>query len=383
MGETHLLVGTRKGLFIGRSADRRAWTLDGPHFPGWSVDYAVRDPRDGRVWAAVSHLQWGPHLHVSADSGRTWREATTPAFPAGADPYLDRTWHGGTWVETSVAPSVKQIWTIEPGPATQPGLLYAGVNPAALFISRDAGATWENCDALWRHPTRDAWFPMPAGLVTHTVQVDPMDPAHLYVAAAAAGVFATHDGGATWEPRNQGVTADFLPDGGKDLAVGQCPQSFWMHPQRPDRLYQKHRTGVFRSDNGGRSWTNISAGIPDPQYGFASAIDPADPDTLFVVPLESDQVHAPANGRLTLYRSRDSGNTWQPLTRGLAARPIYHSVYRQALGQDGASTRGRPLGLYLGTSGGVLFASDSGGAAWRRIAEGLPPVLSVRAATTD
>lgn len=404
MTHVQLLIATRKGLWIAHSDDARdAWAFDGPHFPGWQITYALHDPRTHRIWAAVSTAFWGPHLFSSADGGAHWTEATMPAFPADTS-YVAHTWTGDSFTETTMPASVKQIWTIEPGPADQPNLLYAGVEPAALFISHDNGATWENCDALWRHPTRDRWFPDGSGAMNlHAVQIDPTDGRHLYASIATAGVFESHDAGDTWEPRNQGMIADYLPEGGAGAVVGYCPRNLFLHPKHPQRLYQKHRTRVFRSDDGGASWIEIGGGIPTPQhtfagaidtaewsapysplgpgvqYGFASTIDPADPDALFVVPLYSDEVHFPAGGKLCVYRTRDAGNSWQPLSDGLADTPLYHSVYRQALTHDG----GVPLGLYLGTSGGHLFASHDAGDSWTELLNYLPPITSLHAALIE
>ena len=369
MSDTLLLVATRKGLVVARSdADRDRWRFDPPTFLGSQVDYATRDPRNGRLWAAVSHMQWGPRLHYSDDDGASWRDATTPAFT------------------TDDGATVERIWTVEPGPASEPNLLYAGVDPAPLFISPDNGATWDLCHALWRHPTRDTWMPGGGGLNLHHIQLDPRDPAHLYVAISAAGLFESTDAAHTWTARNRGIAAGHLPQGGAEEA-GHCVHSFALHPARPDRLYQQNHFGVYRSDDAGLTWIDIADGLPS-GFGFASTVDPHDPDTFYTVPLQADQARVPPDGAFRVYATYDAGATWQPLGQGLPAANTLQSVYRQALTTDtapreSAPTDGAPtdsLGLYLGTNGGHLYASRDAGRTWRTLLTDLAPITALRAA---
>lgn len=356
MSHFELLVGTRKGLVIGRSEDRRHWEFGDTLFPGWYVDYAVRDPRSGRLWAAVTHEQWGPHLHCSDDSGETWDEATAPSFEG-----------------TSADATLARIWTVQPGLETQPERLYAGVDPAALFISDDAGASWRLVEPLWNHETKDYWEEGAAGMTMHHIALDPGDPDHLYVAISAAGVFETTDGGETWAARNRGFVADHLPDGGAGMPAGFCVHSMFLHPLRPNRLFQQHHPGVYRSDDGAGNWINIEAGLPG-RFGFASTIDPTDPDAFFVVPLAEDQTRFPIDGALRVFQTRDAGETWRALGEGLPADHVQQGVYRQALTSDGHDT----LGLYLGTSGGHVYGSADGGEHWTELLDHLAPVLVVR-----
>lgn len=248
---THeLLVSTRRGLLIGRSEDRRSCDWAPTQFPGWQIDYAVRDPRHGRIWVAASHSQLGPHLHSSDDGGRTWDETSAPEFEG--ETYNLAEFDPGTLAFKAPrrnTASLARVWTLEPGPAEEPNTIYAGVDPAALFVSRSNGASWEICTARWDHPTREAWVPGAAGLALHHIQIDPTDPAHLYVAISAAGVFESLDGGASWFARNNGCRADHLPN--PEPEAGQCVHSFHLHPAQPARLYQQHHPGVYRSDDSG------------------------------------------------------------------------------------------------------------------------------------
>ena len=372
-----LLVSTRKGLVIGRSEDRDRWEFEEIHFAGWQIDYAIRDPRTNRLHVAASHEQWGPHLHRSDDDGATWEEGPAPGFHGETYSYADWDPEADSWAKARTFPaSLARIWTIEPGPKTAPGLLYAGVDPAALFISSDNGESWELCRSLWEHETRSMWFPGAAGMTLHHVQVAADDPNHLFVGISAAGVFESTDGGASWSARNRGCIIDHLPD--REPEAGQCVHSLHVHPLRPERLFQQHHPGVYRTDDGGKQWVSIAAGLPG-EFGFASTIDPADPDAFYVIPLQFDQARIPAGGDLRVYRTCDAGESWESLGTGLPDGHVLQGVYRQALTNDGI-TASRQLGLYLGTSGGHVYASSNGGEQWTELIDHLAPITAVRCA---
>jgi photosystem II stability/assembly factor-like uncharacterized protein len=370
-----LLVSTRKGLVIGRSEDRARWEFGDTHFPGWQIDYAVRDPRTNRLLVAASHDQWGPHLHRSDDDGATWDEAPAPEFHG--ETYSHSDWDSETesWAERQTFPaSLERIWTIQPGPDVAPGVIYAGVDPAALFISSDDGESWELCRSLWEHETRNMWVPGAAGMTLHHIQVASDDPSHLYVGISAAGVFESRDGGASWIARNRGCIAEHLPD--PEPEAGQCVHSLHLHPLRPERLFQQHHPGVYRSDDGGQQWVAIHEGLPG-DFGFASTIDPADPDVFYVIPLQFDQARIPAGGDLRVYRTSDAGASWEPLGNGLPDGHVLQGVYRQSLCNDGV-TEADQLGLYLGTSGGHVYASSNGGEQWSELIGHLAPITALR-----
>ena len=368
MSEAGVLISTRKGLVAGRSSGGRSeWEWRPLAIAGWRVDYAMRDPRTGTFWAGASHEQWGPRLHRSDDEGETWEEAGTPAFPEGVAVEAE----GG-------GDSVNGIWTIAPG--AREGDLYAGVDPAALFISHDDGGTWEICESLLNHPSRGIWGPGAAGLSLHHISVDPADPKHLVVAGSATGCYVSRDGGDTWTPRNVGLKALHLPpemlEYFSEEAAGHCVHSMHMHPERPERIWQQNHWGQYRSDDGGETWIDVGEGLPG-EFGFATAIDPRDPDTAWFVPLDQDQARMPRGGSLAVFRTRDAGANWEAQREGLPQGNFHQTVYRQALGTDG----GDPPGLYLGTSGGELLASADAGESWRTLRTHLAAVLSVRAWT--
>ncbi len=359
-GDVLLLVGTTKGLFLLRSPGhgRTAWEVGGPHFPGHAVYAAALDSRRGRhrIWAASHSPHFGALLRSSGDFGRTWSPPgeSTPKFPADA------------------GASLKQIWQIRPGRADEPEILYCGVEPAALFESRDGGTSWSLVRGLHDHPHRPRWEPGGGGLCLHTIQPDPVDRRRLYVGISTGGVYRTDDGGRTWHARNQGIRADFLPD--KHPEFGQCVHKFVQHPARPERLFLQNHGGVYRSEDFGESWEDVGHSLPS-DFGFAMAMHPHDPDTVFVLPLESDVFRCTPGGRLRVYRTSNAGRTWQALAEGLPQKNALETVLRDALAADALD----PAGIYLGTRSGRVYASRNGGGSWKMILQGLPPVVCVKA----
>ncbi|MEX2610201.1 MAG: hypothetical protein WEA24_09670 [Gemmatimonadota bacterium] len=358
MPETLLLLGTKRGLFTARSMDRQYWTISEPWLVGREVFHAVLDPRDGRtVWAATDHKVYGAHVHRSTDRGESWEVLqAAPHYPDER--------------------GLKAIWFLAPGPAAMPERLWAGIEPAGLFVSNDAGGSWRSVVGLNEHPTNTTWQPAGGGLALNAIQHDPRDPERMYCSLSAGGVYRSEDGGVTWLNVNAGVRADFLPQ--KYPAAGQCVHKLLLHPARPDRLYQQNHCGVYRSDDRGDSWTEITAGLPS-DFGYALALDPRDPDTAFVIPEESSHMRTTVGGRLGVYRTRDAGTSWELLTEGLPQEHCYVTVLREAMAFDTLE----PLGLYVGSSGGHLFASRDGGASWTLVAAFLPRILSVTAAVLE
>ena len=357
-----VLVGTRKGLFVARSdALRRRWRLEGPHLAGYEIQAAFLDPRQPRRgFAAAHHPVWGIHLYRTDDAGRSW-QALAEVPRHGRDDGPD---------------SLRMIWSLAPGAADRPETLYAGIEPAGLFRSTDAGASWEPLTGFNEHPTRSTWAPAKGGLAVHSVQVDPHEPRRLYVALSAGGVFRSDDDGAQWRPLNQGVRAPYLA--GDAPPSGHCIHRLLVHPARPGRLYQQSHHGTYRSDDHGEHWHEITTDLPS-DFGYALATDPRDADTLYTVPEQSSQFRATVDGRLRVYRSRDAGASWIPLTAGLPQSNVFVTILRDGLGDDGLE----PLGLYLGTSSGHLFASRNGGDSWSLVAGYLPGILCVRATALE
>jgi photosystem II stability/assembly factor-like uncharacterized protein len=359
-GDVLLLVGTMKGAFVLRAGrDRAKWDVGGPYFPGQAVYAAAYDSRAGRhrLWAGPQSMHWGGVLQSSDDFGRTWTtpEQANVKFPE----------HAGT--------ALKQIWQIVPGRDAEPDTLYCGVEPAALFVSRDAGDTWGLVEGLWDHPQRPRWEPGGGGLCLHTILLDPRDLQRVRIAISTGGMYVTEDGGATWRPSNNGVRAVFLPD--KYPEFGQCVHKVVQSAQRPERMFLQNHWGLYRSDDRGESWTDIANGVPS-DFGFGLAIHPSNPDCAWIVPLESDEFRCTPEGKLRVYRTRDAGASWQPLSNGLPQEGAYETVLRDAVAVDPMT----PTGIYFGTRSGKLFGSADEGERWAELLDGLPPVISVKTA---
>ncbi len=359
-GSVVLLVGTMKGAFVLRSDEaRKKWRLEGPHFQGFAVYALLHDSRASRnrTYAAANNTFFGSTLRASEDYGRSWSEPEryTIKFPEDSGRAL------------------KQIWQITPGRAAEPDVLYCGVEPAALFESRDGGETWEPNRGLLMHEHQPRWQPGAGGLCLHTIVLDPNDPKRMLIAISAAGVYRTDDGGKTWKARNVGVRAEFLPD--KYPEFGQCVHKVVHHPAKPERLFLQNHWGLYRSDDWGDSWTDIANGIPS-DFGFAMQMHPHDPETVYIVPLESDMFRCTPEAKLRVYRTSDAGASWDPMTDGLPQKNAYETVLRDALTADSHEA----AGIYFGTRSGKLFGSMDNGATWRELADGLPPVVCVKTA---
>ena len=366
MAQVRVLVGTRKGGFILTSeASRRRWEVSGPHFGGWEVFHLEASPHDSDRLHASLWTSWhGAVIQRSDDGGRTWQPVGNQFTYADSDgKHLG--WEGEqkTW-------QFKRVWHLEPA-LHDAETVYAGVEDAAFFRSTDGGGVWEELTALRRHPTGSTWQPGAGGLGLHTIVLDPADPRRMFVAISAAGVFRTSDGGRTWETANTGLRATYTPE--PEPEAGYCVHKIAMHPSRPATLFMQKHGGVYRSDNAGGSWTNISGNLSS-DFGFPIAVHAHEPETIYVVPITSDTEHYPPGGVLRVWRSRRGDGAWEPLGHGLPDRNCYVNVLREAMAVD----RLDPCGIYVGTTGGQVYGAV-GGDGWDAVAMHLPAVLSVEA----
>jgi hypothetical protein len=352
---TELLVGTKKGLFVLEGEPAGPFEVTARAFAGDPVENAVRDPSTGRVIASVTSPFYGPKVWYTDDPAGEWEQATGVALPEGGDATLER------------------IWVIAPGESE--GTLYAGGDPGVLFESRDGGASWELNAGLWEHPTREHWQPGGGGLCLHSIATWPGDPDRLAVAISAAGVWITEDGGATWRKGNQGLVPRYLPEDTPEDEVGLCVHRLHRAPTRPERMFIQFHGGVYRSDDAGATWIDIAAGLPS-DFGFPLAIDPADPDSAYVIPLTADTDRVTPDSRVRVYETRDAGSSWTARGEGLPQEHAYLTVLREAFDWVG---EGQALELYFGATSGDVFGSGDAGASWSTAATHLPPVLSVAA----
>ncbi len=369
MTSVRLLVGTRKGAFVLTSdGARKNWKVSGPHFAGWEIYHLKGSPADpNRIYASQSSNWFGQQIQKSNDGGETW-EAVDNTFAYDGVPGTHQ-WYDGTphpW-------EFKRVWHIEPS-LTDPDMLYAGVEDAALFQSKDAGKTWAELSGLRGHGSGPHWQPGAGGMCLHTILLDPKNPKRMFIAISAAGAFRTDDGGATWRPINRGLKSEFMPD--PTAEVGHCVHRLALHPSQPDVLYMQKHWDVMRSNDAGDSWHEVSGNLPT-DFGFVIDVHAHEPETIYVVPIKSDAEHFPLDGQLRVWRSRTGGNDWEPLTDGLPQSNCYVNVLRDAMCVDTLDK----CGVYFGTTGGQVYGSADAGDTWAALVHDLPPVLSVEVQT--
>lgn len=348
-------VGTSKGLFLFTGKGRKRWSMRGPFFHGKQVHHAVFDHRSNKLFAAANDVFFGSEIAWTSNLGKKWVSAeSSPRF------------------EVESGRKIENIWHIEPGPAGSPETLFAGVAPAALFLTDDGGKNWAEVGSLQAHPSRPRWQPGAGGLCLHSIQIDPADSQKMFIGISAVGVFRTNDGGRTWETKNKGVRAEFQPE--KYPEFGQCVHKMLMAPGIPTLLYQQNHCGFYRSDDSGDTWDEVTEGLPS-DFGFPMAIHPREPETIFAAPLEGANFRCPPEGKLQVHRSRDGGKSWEALSKGLPQRRAYMGIYRENMSTDQAD----PAGVYLGTNTGKVYFSADEGESWKVLADNLPPVTSVEA----
>jgi len=386
MSRVRVLVGTRKGAFI-LTADgaRKRWKVSGPHFAGWEIYHVKGSPVDpNRIYASQTSGWFGQIIQRSDDGGKTWHtpgskpeELKSPdGMSKGESNKFVYDGIPGThqWYDGTQHPwEFKRVWHLEPS-LHDAEHVYAGVEDAALFKSKDGGKSWKELSGLRQHDTGPKWQPGAGGMCLHTILLDPQDRQRIFVAISAAGSFRTDDGGTTWKPINHGLHSQYIPD--PNAEVGHCVHRIAMHPSRPNTLFMQKHWDVMRSDDSGDSWREVSGNLPS-DFGFPIDVHAHEPETIYVVPIKSDSEHYPPSSRLRVYRSRTGGNEWEGLTRGLPQRNCYVNVLRDAMSVDSLE----PCGIYFGTTGGQVYASPDGGDNWKPIVRDLPAVLSVEVQT--
>ena len=393
MSGVRVLVGTRKGAFV-LTADgkRENWEVNGPFFAGWELYHLKGSPVDpNRIYASQTSGWFGQIIQRSDDGGKTWFQpglapgepTTTPdgmpkgesnkfaydVSPETGKPLTSHMWYDGTqhpW-------EFKRVWHLEPS-LTDPNHVYAGVEDAALFESKDGGQNWRELSGLRGHGTGPQWQPGAGGMCLHSILLDPKNPRRIFIAISAAGAFRTDDGGQTWKPINQGLHSQYIPD--PKAEVGHCVHHIALHPSRPSTLFMQKHWDIMRSDDAGDSWREVSGNLPT-DFGFPIDIHAHEPETIYVVPIKSDSEHFPLDGKLRVYRSRSGGNEWEELTEGLPQKDCYVNVLRDAMAVDSLDS----CGIYFGTTGGQVYCSPDGGDKWKAIVRDLPAVLSVEVQT--
>lgn len=359
----HLLVSTRKGLFV-IAATGAGGQIEQHHFRGDNVTLALSDPRDGRWYAALNLGHFGVKLQRSDDRGARWQEVAVPAYPPGE---MLGTGDG----KPPVAASLSLLWSLEHGGSDEPGRLWAGTIPGGLFRSDDAGESWQLVRALWDQPSRAQWFgggyDQPG---IHSICVDPRDPRVLRVAVSCGGVWQSSDAGASWSLAADGMYADYMPPELRDDPNIQDPHRMVQCRSAPDTLWVQHHNGVFVSDDGARHWRDLP-NVPPSVFGFAVAVHPQQAGTAWFVPAVKDGCRIPVDARFCVARTRDGGASFDCLDRGLP-QPAYDLVYRHGL----AVNRDGSLLAMASTTGGLWLSADQGDS-WQALSLNLPPVYAL------
>ncbi|HZP32722.1 MAG TPA: hypothetical protein VFB23_05090 [Candidatus Acidoferrales bacterium] len=393
MSKVRVLVGTHKGAFVLNSDGKREkWDVSGPFFGGWEVYHLKGSPADpDRIYASQTSGWFGQIIQRSDDGGKTWIQPGTPpgeqktpqGIPKGESnkfvyntapekdgkPLTTHQWYDGTqhpW-------EFKRVWHLEPSLA-DPDAVYAGVEDAAIFQSKNGGKTWDELPGLRGHGTGPKWQPGAGGMCLHTIVLDQKNPNRMYIAISAAGAFRTDDGGKTWKPINQGLRSQYIPD--PTAEIGHCVHRIAAHKSRPNTLFMQKHWDVMRSDDAGDQWHEVSGNLPT-DFGFVIDVHAHEPETIYVIPIKSDSEHFPPEGKLRVYRSKTGGNEWEPLSKGLPQKDCYVNILRDAMAVDSMD----PCGIYFGTTGGQVYASRDAGDNWAPIVRDLPAVLSVEVQT--
>jgi hypothetical protein len=355
-GTILLAAGTKRGLFLLSSQDRVHWQVQETALKKRRIYYAVLDQRAGcRLFAAENGDFFGSFLRYSDDFGETWQEPNQ-----------------GIQFPSDSGLSLNNIWIVEPGRASEPETIYAGTDPACLWISTDRGETWTANTGLLSHPNRSRWEPGAGGLCLHSIVADYAHPDRMWVGISAVGCLRTEDGGENWTYANKNTRNDFLPN--RYPEFGQCIHRLHQHPTQPEVLYQQNHCGIYKSLNAGDDWISLEQDLPS-DFGFPLALDPHHPETLFVIVEDGEGRHN-CGDQFTVYRTEDAGAQWEPLTQGLpAGQNVRLGVLRHALCTDSIN----PCGVYIGTNTGQLFASNDRGEHWTLVADYLPSIYSVTA----
>ena len=361
-----LLIGTSKGLVVchrsaGASSTNRipppTWKVEEVHFRGFPISVVYVDERTKTWWIGLAHRHWGQKLHFSIDEGISWNEVSVPNFPEGTE------------LKVGKSALLKKIWCMQHGGIDKPENIWLGTEPGGLFFSADGGQHFQLVQSLWNHPSRSneqQWFG--AGRdepFIHSIVVDPRDSYHVYIAVSCAGVFETKDGGQTWQPKNNGLKATYLPN--PNVHVGHDPHLLLACRSNPNVLWQQNHCGIFRSENGGETWNDVTDKNGLANYGFALAIDDENPLRAWVIPAVSDVERVAPDLSLVVCRTEDGGQTWQPLRHGLPQEACFDIVFRHSL------VRKNGL-LVFGTTTGNLYLSNNDGETWNCISNNLARV---------
>jgi photosystem II stability/assembly factor-like uncharacterized protein len=353
-----LLIGTRKGLVVFSKSTSGKWRFEDAHFLGIPVTMTHTVQSDNSWWVCLDHGHWGCKIHISKDEGRSWDEVSAPVFPVGEE------------VKQGVPASLNYLWSMTSVKSRSGHRIFVGTEPGGLFVSKNGGISFELVRGLWDHPSRkEQWFG--GGMDhpgIHSILIDPDNSQHMYVAISCAGVFETLDGGNTWVPKNRGLKADFLPDPKSE--IGQDPHLLVACESNPKVMWQQNHCGIFRTEDGGDHWKDISDRSGEANFGFAIAADANNEKVAWVVPALSDESRVAIDLSLCVCRTENGGRSWDTFRKGLPQGGSFDITYRHALDQDDQI-------LAFGTTTGNLYLSNDAGESWLCLSNNLPMVHCV------
>jgi len=307
-------------------------------------------------WMALSMKHWGPKLFYAENGLVGWKECTAPKYP---DDVVMNPKEGAV---------LKLIWSGFFD--DEQDVIYVGTEPGGLFSSQDQGVSWTLNQSLWKHATGEPqWFGggrNHSGI--HTILRHPTERSTIYVGVSCGGVYVSRNNGETWQPKNRGLIADYLPD--PYSPFGHDPHAMKICNSSPDTIWQQNHCGVFRSQDGADTWVDVTPEDDYGRYGFPIAIDHDDPLKAWIIPAESDGKRIAKDHRLVVCRTVDGGKSWEKFTEGLPQQDCFDLVFRHAL------DRNENL-MVFGTTTGNLFVSMNNGESWDLVSNFLPPVHSV------
>ena len=342
-----VLLATRKGLIIYKY--KKSWELEKSHFDGVNVTYVNVDENTNQIWAGLKHGHWGPKLHQSSNSGKSFQEISIPKFPEGKI-------------------SLKGFWAFS---SDSKGRLYLGTEPAELFHSDDEGKTWELNQSLHMIHGKDKWFPGASEApCLHSILINPQNISNILLGVSVGGVIETQDRGKSWRYRAKGLNATFMPD--PETEIGQDPHLIYRAKSNSSIIWQQNHCGIFKSINGGESWIDLSKskGVKA-SFGWAVVCDPKNENIAYTVPALSDETRIPFQKKLFVQKTTNGGKSWSVLNKGLPQKNCYDIVYRHSLDLHENH-------LVFGTTTGHVYFSKNEGKTWARIPEFLPPIYALK-----
>lgn len=364
-----ILVATRKGLFtITRS--NAGWSISRVDFLADNCSMVMHDPRDGMLLVGLDHGHFGCKMHRSRNGGKSWEECASPAYPEKPDDFEDIP---NPMSNTVIKWNTELLWELQPGGNDEPGVIWCGTLPGGLFRSNDAGDSWALNRTLWEDPRRQEWFgggfDYPG---IHSIHVDPRDSAHMLLGVSCGGVWRTKDCGKTWECDGTGMRAEYMPEEKAYDPGIQDPHILVRCRDSLDCLWVQHHNGIFRSTDNAKTWQEITDVKPS-TFGFAVAVHPTDPNIAWFVPAIKDEKRIPADAKVVVTRTRDGGETFEQLSKGLPQDHAYDLTFRHALDVDETGDR-----LVFGTTTGSLWVSEDQGDSWQNVSTHLPPIYCTR-----